>query len=458
MLHSDPYLLDVLRSSHTAVCRIQVFRLELAPALLPGTSAPYRPVYVQDLQVVEGSVTADREANARRTIECTVIADPGTDIELNIVDRLIHVQVGVQVGHIELLVPAGVFRVDSLTRGPMSALQVVGSSFESYLADTSFYATGAVGPAGDDITGGLPTRVPLQPSYSAGGSLNVVNEIERLIRLGIPFHVDIDRDPSLGPVLASTYPDEYSINHQDNVWEKIQILADSINAQVYANAYGRIVIDTIKRIDHVSPSLFIHEGADGVLVSASVSTTRDDLYNGVYVLGVNSDNAKEDVGSEGDDQIELLPQIAAYATDVHPDSATRWTGPFGKKMMFAEPNAGLTSNATAIEKARTLLIEHRAVSRELDMSALPNPLLEPDDVIAVSMVDGTVESHMVSSVAIPLDGSSWSVSTLASRTNIRNLVGTYDFFRVALLLYGTYDQAAVKWTTYDAAVNSVYLS
>jgi hypothetical protein len=51
----------------------------------------------------------------------------------------------------------------------------------------------------------------------------------------------------------------------------------------------------------------------------------------------------------------------------------------------------------------------------LDFSAIPNPALEPDDAVQVSMLDGTFETHLITSMSIPLGLGAWTADTLSNK-------------------------------------------
>jgi hypothetical protein len=132
-----------------------------------------------------------------------------------------------------------------------------------------------------------------------------------------------------------------------------------------------------------------------------VSVSNESVYNAVVALG----------GSSNSD----IPPVSAVAIDDNPASPTRWGGPLGKKPKILEQDELLGTVELCQAKADLLLQYYVAESRTLDMTALPNPALEPGDVVAISMLDGTVENHLLVSTSIPLGIGTWTADTLSTR-------------------------------------------
>ena len=106
--------------------------------------------------------------------------------------------------------------------------------------------------------------------------------------------------------------------------------------------------------------------------------------------------------------------ISAVAFDDDPESATYYGGPFGKRILVLEPDPLLTTRDMCRAKAELTLERRRYPERELDLTFLPNPALEPDDVVQITMLDGTVENHLIRSLNFPLSAGTWTAATIST--------------------------------------------
>jgi hypothetical protein len=116
----------------------------------------------------------------------------------------------------------------------------------------------------------------------------------------------------------------------------------------------------------------------------------------------------------GQSSESAVPPWSAVSYDLDPESPTVWGGPFGKKPLIYQDDL-LDTKEKCQAKADELLAFYRAEDRYLDFSAIPNPALEPDDVVQVSMLDGTTENHLITRMTIPLGLGAWTADTLSNK-------------------------------------------
>ena len=135
------------------------------------------------------------------------------------------------------------------------------------------------------------------------------------------------------------------------------------------------------KFEGTQPVAKLDEGPDGVLIELSTEVSREDVYNAVVASYQSSDPD--------------LPRISAVAYDDNPASSTYYGGPFGKRVLILDADETLTTRALCRAKAKAVLEQRRFPERELNLSAVPNPALEPDDIIQITMLDGTIENHMI---------------------------------------------------------------
>lgn len=330
---------------------------------------------VERLEHTGGSVTVDRGQAIRRTCSVTV-ADtaliPRTPTDrLSVYGATLRISRGVQYsdGSTEL-VPLGVFRVDSVAgdidEGPVT---ISGKSLEAVVADDKFTAP-----------------------YKASG--NVVAAVTTLIQTSIPAASLINRatDAAIGPRTWDTEGDR---------WAAVAEVAAAIGAEVYADADGVFVIAELPDLLTSTPVWTIAAGEGGAYVSASRGMTADKVYNAVLARGENTET-------------NVAP-VSSLVVDNDPTSPTYWSGPFGHRTTFYSSST-LTTTAACTAAATLKLRAAMAPNASADISSLPNPALEPGDVIRILYPDGSKELHQVQSFSVPLDvGGDFTIATISAK-------------------------------------------
>jgi hypothetical protein len=331
---------------------------------------------VVDLEHTGGSVTVDRSQAIRRT--CTVtVADPSL-IPRTPADQLatygarLRISRGVEYGNPNdtELVPLGVFRLDSVdgdvTEGPVT---LQGKGLEAVVADDKF----------------------TEP-YKASGT--VAGAVTALIQRSLPTAdvISLIVDQPIGSRVFDVEADP---------WAGAQEVAAAAGAEVYANADGVFVIATLPDLLTTTPVWAVEATEGGVYISGNRAMSSDGVYNGVLARGENTS--------------ENVPPISYLAVDTDPTSPTYWSGPYGRRPMFYSSSTLTTTNACA-QAANLKLAAARAPNASGDISALPNPALEPGDVIRVTHDDGSRELHQVASFSVPLDlGGDFPISTISAK-------------------------------------------
>ena len=330
---------------------------------------------VLDLEHTGGSVTVDRSQAIRRT--CTVtIADP-TLIPRTPADQLatygarLLVSRGVDYGDgSSELVPLGVFRLDSVdgdvNDGPVT---LQGKGLEAVVADDKFTAP-----------------------YKATGT--VVGAVTALIQRSIPT-ADVISHITDAPIGSRTFDVEA------DPWAGAQEIAAAAGAEVYCDASGSFVIATLPDLASATPVWAVEATEGGVYISGNRAMSSDTVNNGVLVRGENT--------------ADNTPPVSYLATDNDPNSPTYWGGPFGRRPMFFSSSTLTTVNACAAA-ANLKLAAAKAPNASGDLSSLPNPALEPGDILRVMHEDGSRELHQVASFTVPLDeGGDFPISTISAK-------------------------------------------
>jgi len=196
------------------------------------------------------------------------------------------------------------------------------------------------------------------------------------------------------------------------------------------------------------PLWTVARGAGGVLVSASRSLSRQGVYNGVLATG---------------EALDTEAPARGLAVDDDPGSPTFWGGPFGKvPREYASPL--LTTDSQAQLAAATILRRSLGLPYNLDLTAVPNPALEPDDAIAVGIIGTPVTSKqprqlvgdsfsrtVVNGMGAAESGAGWSLSSPAdSQVNdgvLKKTIGTANTAHIA------FNSTAVGRQDFDAYVD-----
>ncbi|MFF9175988.1 DUF5047 domain-containing protein [Streptomyces sp. NPDC014793] len=330
---------------------------------------------VIDLEHTGGSVTVDRSQAIRRT--CTVtVADPSL-IPRTPADQLatygarLRVSRGVEYGDgSSELVPLGLFRLDSVdgnvNEGPVT---LNGKGLEAIVADDKFTSP-------FKVTG------------------TVVGAVTTLIQRSI---VDAD----VISLITDTPIGSRTFDVEADPWAGAQEIAAAAGADVFANADGSFVIAALPDLLSATPVWAIEATEGGVYISASRAMASDSVYNGVLARGENT--------------ADNVPPVSFLATDSDATSPTYWGGPFGRRPMFYSSSTLTTVNACAAA-ANLKLAAARAPNATGDISSLPNPAIEPGDVVRVTHPDGTRELHQVASFSIPLEeGGDFPISTISAK-------------------------------------------
>lgn len=363
MIAVDSEFFEIISKSHSIAVRALIFN---------GVTATG-----DALKVTQGSITADRSQRARRSINCTMALNTWEDLPLDVIASRIQVALGVYNGFKIIWVPVGVFRVEDLARVDRGSIAVTGTSLEVYVIDDIFEKT----------------RV-----FAKG--VSCINTIKTLVTESLPdaiFETAAEAPSGTYPV---DYPLDAAVTIDRDRWEAIEALSTKIYADVYTGPDGKFRIRSKKRLIN-SPAIGqIKEGKDGVLMKMNTRVSRDETYNAVLAMGQSSNPD--------------IPPVSDWVKDTDPSSPTRWGGPFGRKTYVYE-NSLLTTKALCTNQGKLLLERLKSQVRTVDFSAVPNAAIEPDDVLNIDMLDGSVEKHMIGTFTIPIGIGEWTAQTLSAR-------------------------------------------
>lgn len=330
---------------------------------------------VIELEHTGGSVPVDRAQAIRRTCSVTM-ADtsliPRTPSdELATYGARLRISRGVDYGDgSSELVPLGVFRLDDVdgdvSEGPVT---LQGKDLSAIIADDKFTA---------------PYRV-------AG---TIVSAISELIWRSIP-GAEILSQITDAPIGSRVFDNEA------DPWAGVQEIAAAGGAECYPDADGVFRIATLPDLSTTPPVWSIEATEGGAYIKANRGMSSTDVKNGWQARGENT--------------ADNIPPVSYLATDNDPNSPTYWGGPFGRRPGFSSSSTLITTGQCQL--AATLqLAQAKAPNSSGDISSLPNPALEPGDVLRVMHEDGSRELHQAASFTVPLDlGGEFPITTISAK-------------------------------------------
>lgn len=346
--------LAAIRGSHKKFTRVRVFT-----TFETGTG----PVGGTVLNVVDGSVSLDGDADVRAAVEVT-IAGSATPFPIRSSDVVapygneLFVETGIELadGGVEI-VSLGYFRIDTVeqSNAPYGAVRLTGY---------------------DRMKGIIEARLTTPLTFVAGTTMSVI--FTSLIREVYPSATIEFDDPNFGSTtLSSTQVAE------EDRFEFLDNLATSYGKIMYWDYRGILVV---RNPPDPNTSVWeVNAGKEGVLVNFSRSVNREGVYNAVVATG---------------ESVNETPPVRAMAFDNDVTSPTYWFGRFGKVPRFFSSSFMVTYDQ-ALNAARTLLKKTLGLPYSVDFSAIPNAALEPLDAITINQVD-VVSLHVIQTLVIPL--------------------------------------------------------
>jgi hypothetical protein len=184
-------------------------------------------------------------------------------------------------------------------------------------------------------------------------------------------------------------------------WADLQRLAAAVAHELYIDVDGVYVLRPVPDPDGDPVVWELREGEDSTILDISRRLTDEQTYNVVVVRGEGPANA--------------LPR-RGYAEDTNPNSATYVGGPFGRRVAPPITTPLVTSTAQANAYAAAELRKILGLAEQVTLSTIPQPQLEPGDVVDVQRRRiGVDMRYIIDSVSVPLEPSGRSVVQCRSR-------------------------------------------
>lgn len=321
-----------------------------------------------DLPVSSGSIRVELDGQVRRSGNIT-IADPGLVPTLSDLLSPLGAEIRIRQGVVfpdgsEELIPLGVFRMDVTDWGEVGGVPQV-----------QFY---------DRSKAIASAKLPSYVSRSGRMASAVIREV-------LEWHY-----PSFAPIENKLVIDDTLVDYrlpgghrfeQDNYWDAITDLAKNMGGRLFFDVEGVPRIDPVRELaSTTTPDLTIDAGANGVLVDATHSYSREGVYNGITVVGA----AKRTGGP-----------VRATVYNLDQSSPLRYGGLFGRVVDVIE-DSSLTTAAQCYKRARIELGKYTGLGYSLDFSAVPNPAIDAGDFLKFVFPSGRTELHQVASLTVPL--------------------------------------------------------
>lgn len=357
--------LSALTGSHEVVVRARVYADATTTTPVAGG---------EDLAVDAGSVRVDAGSGVRRVLSATIASPDGKSSTLRSLlttsGREVGVERGIRYpnGRVDL-VPVGRFRIDTV--------------------EDSLESPGAVDVTCPDHAARVLDDRFLSPRSGTVG-IPIAEQIRRLIQGTIP-GVSVYTPPTSPNVRAG-------VVWEEDRWEAVVALADSIGCVVYADPTGAFQVAPAKTLVD-PPDWLIDSGARGVLLGGKRAATREAVYNSVRASSSPTD------GSD---------PVYAIAEDTDVTSSTYVSGPFGRVPRFYDSPL-LVTTAQCLTAAQAILARSIGVRSGLTLSSIVNPALDVGDRVDVFLPDGGLQRHVIASFTLPLDPESpMSIETRAA--------------------------------------------
>jgi hypothetical protein len=330
------------------------------PGPLAADGEPLYPLAIED-----GDVFFDPAAQIRSTTQITVLADwPASKFDmLNPYGRAdLFLERGIVFGDgAREWVSQGYFRLDNVKQrnAPSGPIRIDGS---------------------DRMAAIIDARLTTPRQYAASSTLRDV--IEDLV---------LEIYPSATITLSGFDPDVAIGSDQICEQDRYGFLNDIAKAQgctMYFDYDGTFVMKPVSSYESTErPVWTVQHGEQGVLIELARELTRRSVFNAIVATG---------------EQLTEAEPVQGIAYDLDPNSVTMWGGLFGQVPGFYN-SSFLRTVEQAEAAARAMLARRIGLPYTVDFNIVPNPALEPLDLVGISYSDQSgPERHVIDTLTIPL--------------------------------------------------------
>lgn len=344
------------------------------------------------VQVVSGTVTADRTSQTRWAMDINV--DPRTVIDLDGVNPYttrVRIRRGVKpLRGDPVWSPLGLYRVSKTVQKTDGTVNLVGESFEAAVKDARL----------------------LTPRTIGGGNVDTAQSvIEHLVTEAVP-DAGFDWRVTGAFTIPTTQQDTERWGFIDGTTDSGSI-AKALGAEVYCDGEGAFVVAPVPSVLD-NPVSRIARG--DALVSNETDLDRTGTYNVVVANGQSTDGATPPVGPGiAWDNDPNSPTYAGPDPVNHPELA----GPFGVVPRFYVSPL-LTTLIQCQMAAQSLLVNDLGLNKVVTFDSVIDPQRVPGEVVAVETQAGGFENHLIDTIRFDLAS---AVMTVNTRANTTRLIG-----------------------------------
>jgi hypothetical protein len=194
----------------------------------------------------------------------------------------------------------------------------------------------------------------------------------------------------------------FGMSMDSDPWQDATDLATAIGMELFFDALGVCTLREVPDPGTGQSVWTFSDSANPTIASATRSLTDQTVFNYIVAYGESVDNA--------------VP-VSAVAFDNNPNSPTYFLGPYGKvPTSFTSPQITTVEQAQAAADA--LLNLSIGNAENVELSVVPNPAIEPGDVITVSVGELKLSgTFLVNDVQIPLSAGEAMVLTVYRQSN-----------------------------------------
>ncbi|MCW2767547.1 MAG: RoPhREQ1 [Nocardioides sp.] len=193
----------------------------------------------------------------------------------------------------------------------------------------------------------------------------------------------------------------FGMSMDSDPWQDAQDLATAIGMELYFDALGVCTLRDVPDPGTGQSVWTFSDSANPTIASATRSLTDQTVFNYIVAYGESVDNA--------------VP-VSAVAFDDNPNSPTYYLGAYGKvPTSFTSPEITTVEQAQAAADA--LLNLSIGNAENVEISVVPNPALEPGDVITVTIGELKLTgTFMVNDMNTPLSAAEAQTFTVYRQT------------------------------------------
>lgn len=180
----------------------------------------------------------------------------------------------------------------------------------------------------------------------------------------------------------------FDAGDQSNPWASARKLFADHGYDLHFDGNGTAVAQAIPDPATAEPVFDFGSGETNLVLDGQINGTLESTYNGVVATGEGSGNT--------------TPK-RSVVWDTDETSPTYWQGGYGQ-IPFFYSSPLLTTVAKCTTAATALLSRLKGAASQLSWSAIPNPALEPLDVITITY-NGVTSTFVIDAITIPLRAS-----------------------------------------------------